>query len=632
MSIFFFRSKLQIPKLIVGGLFLVLAMTCVHPGKVAAISDSGFQPSHIIDNNIFTNDNAMSVQDIQNFLNAKVGTCDTYGTQPSTHWDSSASRYYTHAEWGALNGNSAPFTCINEYVENTSTLQNNYSNPSASIPGSISAAQIIWNAAQTYQINPEVILTTLQKEQGLVTDNWPWYSEFQYAMGYSCPDSSGCSGTYADFYKQVDGAAWQFRHYLTSPGAYNYWTGNNYIQYNPNASCGGSIVDIQNSATAALYIYTPYQPDPSALSYKNGTSGTYDSCSSFGNLNFWYYFNTWFGPSLDQNNFCPEITNGGQAGLNGCPDIQPGDFNGDGKTDLAQIWSGGVNTWMSNGDGTYTVSAPYVPFSNYNMTGGIQWITGDFNGDGKTDLAQIWSGGVNVWLSNGNGTYTVESPFLPSPGYDMTNALQWITGDFNGDGKTDLAEITDGGVIVWLSDGNGQFTVEPVYLPFSGYNMTNGEFLAGDFNDNGKTDLVHIWSGGVNTWFSNGNGAFNVPATYIPSSNYDMNGGFYWKVADVTGNGKDDLLHLWSGGVNTWMSNGDGTYTVHSPFLPFPNYNMTNGYEFLAGDYNGSGKVGLAHIWSGGVNTWMSNGDGTYTVPSPYVPFSGYYTGGGEWY
>jgi len=66
-----------------------------------------------------------------------------------------------------------------------------------------------------------------------------------------------------------------------------YILGNNYIQYNPNASCGGTTVDIVNHSTQALYNYTPYQPNPSAL---NAGYGMGDSCGAYGNRNFYEYF------------------------------------------------------------------------------------------------------------------------------------------------------------------------------------------------------------------------------------------------------------------------------------------------------------------------------------------------------
>ncbi len=269
-------------------------------GKSAALSGSDFQAGRVIDDSVFTNAGAMNDsnpgqpawQYIQNFLNAKIGTCDTNGTRASSHWDSAANRYYTDAEWGSMHGDPAPFTCINFFVENPTTQQNNYANPSAQISGGQTAAQIIWNAAQANDINPEVILVTLQKEQGLVTDYWPWYNEYQEAMGYSCPDTGNCNASYSDFAAQVNGAAAQMHYAFTHPGAFNYWIGNNYILYNPNTSCGGSTVNIQNAATAVLYIYTPYQPNAAAL---NNLTGTGDSCSAYGVRNFWYYFNSWFG-------------------------------------------------------------------------------------------------------------------------------------------------------------------------------------------------------------------------------------------------------------------------------------------------------------------------------------------------
>ncbi len=331
MVAFTHRRKISLIKaLVVGFIGLLLVIPYLPLAQLAgAISGSDFQAGHIIDNAIFTNSGAMSVQDIQNFLNAKQPNCDTNGALSNTYWYDVTTGYVGSSRERDANGNltgkdvqvttsratygqrydsfynttiaTAPYICLKSYVENVTTNQNNLQNPGATIPNGISAAQIIANAAQQYQINPEVILATLQKEQGLVTDDWPWVNEYQEAMGYSCPDTpQGCSSSYADFFKQVDSATWQFRYYLSHPNAYNYWVGNNYIQYSPTVSCGGTTVTIDNSATAALYIYTPYQPDAAALANLTGSG---DSCSSYGNRNFWLFFNEWFGSSLESTDF-----------------------------------------------------------------------------------------------------------------------------------------------------------------------------------------------------------------------------------------------------------------------------------------------------------------------------------------
>jgi len=336
---------------------------------------------------------------------------------------------------------------------------------------------------------------------------------------------------------------------------------------------------------------------------------------------------------IDTQDQCPTVP--GVLGNNGCPANKPNivaDVSGDGKADLLHIWSGGVNTWLANGNGTYTVANPFKPFADYSMTSGFDWKIGDFNGDGKSDLAHLWNGGVNTWLSNGNGTYTVANPFKPFADYTMSNNLDWEVGDFNGDGKSDLAHLWYGGVNTWLSNGDGTYTVANPYLPVSGYSMTGGiGWKVGDFNHDGKTDLLHIWSGGVNTWLSNGDGTYTVTNPYLPSG-YSMTStsSIDFKVGDFNGDGKTDLVHLWAGGMNTWLSNGDGTYAVTNPYLP-SGYSMTStsSIDWKIGDFNGDGKTDFLHLWTGGANTWLSNGNGTYTVTNPYLPVSGYSMTGG---
>ena len=231
---------------------------------------SAFEPGNIIDDNVFTHANSMSVDQIQSFLNSKVPTCDTWGTQRSEFGGG------TRRQWAEARGHSAPFTCLKDYQEN-----------------GLSAAQIIYNKSREFSINPQVMLVLLQKEQSLVTDTWPISTQYKTATGYGCPDTAPCDQQYFGLSNQITWASRMFRSIMNaSPGWYTpYVLGNNFIRYSPDASCGGSTVNIQNRATQALYNYTPYQPNRAALDAGWGSA----PCGAYGNRNFYLYFTSWFG-------------------------------------------------------------------------------------------------------------------------------------------------------------------------------------------------------------------------------------------------------------------------------------------------------------------------------------------------
>ncbi len=258
--------------------------------KASALSGGDFQAGRIIDDAIFTNKNSMTVQQIQAFLNSKMPTC--WIDHPIYTSPSSGNTYYP------------PYTCLKDYQENPTAKTNNYGqyNPDgtpASIVGGISAAQIIWDAGQEYNINPQALIVLLQKEQGLVTDDWPILPQYEKATGYACDDSGGIATCSSSFYQQVNDAAWQFRNDMngiTVPGAWGpFGVGLVNIYYSPNAVCATKSVYIENKATAVLYKYTPYTPNDAALANLYGTG---DGCSAYGNRNFWRYFNDWFGNTL----------------------------------------------------------------------------------------------------------------------------------------------------------------------------------------------------------------------------------------------------------------------------------------------------------------------------------------------
>ena len=264
--------------------------------KTANATSIGWMAGRIIDDSVFTDKSSMTASQIQTFLNAKVPTCDTYGQQISEFGAGDANHDGTSNtaadialvdddndgiirrwEIGKYYYNQTTFTCLKSYKEDN-----------------LSASQIIYNASQTYSISPRVLLVLLQKEQSLVTDDWPTNSQYLHATGFGCPDTAECDTQYYGFINQVTMAALMYHSIMIdSPDWYTpYNLGDNYIRYNPDAACGGSTVYIQNRATQALYNYTPYQPNTATLDANWGVSVT---CGAYGNLNFYRYFTAWFG-------------------------------------------------------------------------------------------------------------------------------------------------------------------------------------------------------------------------------------------------------------------------------------------------------------------------------------------------
>ncbi len=268
---------------VMGVIGIVVALAMPAPAK--ALSGSDFSAGNIISNGIFFNGSDMDAATIQSFLNSKVPVCDTNGTQ--------AYGGTTRAAYSTSKGYPPPYTCLKDYHENVPMKAAETGLCTGLGSGVKSAAQIIYEVGVSCGVNPKVLIVLLQKEQSLVTDDWPWPTQYRSATGYGCPDTAACDSEYYGFFNQVYNAARQFKRYGRDAQLFTYRAGvNNYIQYNPNSSCGGSSVYIQNQATASLYNYTPYQPNPPAL---NNLYGSGDACSAYGNRNFWRMYNDWFG-------------------------------------------------------------------------------------------------------------------------------------------------------------------------------------------------------------------------------------------------------------------------------------------------------------------------------------------------
>jgi hypothetical protein len=270
------------------GPIITAAATITLPSHAAALSGNDFQSGRIVDDGVYFNNGGFTVQDIQTFLNSKVPSCDTNGTQPYNGT--------TRAQYGASKGFPAPYTCLKDFHQTTTNKPAEAGLCTGYGQVNQSSAEIIFGVAQSCGINPRVLIVLLQKEQALVTDDWPWSRQYDAATGYGCPDTAACDTQYSGFFNQVYSAARQFKYYAKNANSFNFLANrNNSIQYNPSAGCGSSNVTIQNQSTADMYNYTPYQPNQAAL---NNLDGSGDGCSAYGNRNFWVYYSRWFGSTF----------------------------------------------------------------------------------------------------------------------------------------------------------------------------------------------------------------------------------------------------------------------------------------------------------------------------------------------
>lgn len=245
----------------------------------SAASTAGFRAGNIISDAVMGNYNAMSLAEIQSFLDSK-NRCDNTNYNEYLELSNRYSNITWHWEGEPYNGH---FVCL---------AQEKFGDTNGEIGYGMTAAEIIYAAAQENRINPQVLLVLLQKESSLITDKIPNSLDYSKATGYGCPDTAACDKQYSGFKNQVFRAAELFRYTLDN-GSMTYREGReSYIGYNPSSSCGGSQVYIENRATAALYRYTPYQPNTAAL---NAGYGIGDGCSAYGNRNFYLYFTDWFG-------------------------------------------------------------------------------------------------------------------------------------------------------------------------------------------------------------------------------------------------------------------------------------------------------------------------------------------------
>ena len=252
--------------------------------------------------------------------------------------------------------------------------------------------------------------------------------------------------------------------------------------------------------------------------------------------------------------------------------IGAGAFSGSLHSDLAIADFSSIWVFPGNGDGSF--GAPVDVFDSSSL-GTLE--VGDFNGDGKADIAFVGGccpGGMNVLLGNGDGT------FLPPVLTPLTSdARLRLARDLTGDGRTDLVASSSVGALLFPGNGDGSFASPETLASGS----DTFEAAAGDFDSNGFADLLlSDSSGSVRLFLADGGGILQPPLTIGVGGRTSV-----LAVADFDGDGKLDFA-VDTGPVLVLLGLGNGHF--QSP-LPFP---MNEDPVFIAsGDYDGNGKPDL---------------------------------------
>ncbi|MET9808730.1 FG-GAP-like repeat-containing protein [Streptomyces halstedii] len=288
------------------------------------------------------------------------------------------------------------------------------------------------------------------------------------------------------------------------------------------------------------------------------------------------------------------------------------------------------------------------------LPGESQAVSGDFNGDGREDVAAFYDNGTSpegknraslyAFYSNGNG-FAAPKKVWSTPGGFTASKSKLTSGDYNGDGKDDIAVFYDSGtsdtgnmssIYTFTSNGAGFGAPKKVWTTEGGFTWSKSKVTSGDYNGDGKDDIAVLYDGGSSdtgrvsslyTFTSNGTGFAN------PRKTWTTPGGFTWSASQLTSgdfnkDGKDDIAVFYDGGKSADGKFISSLYTFTSDGTNFANPRKTwtssgsfnwNAAKLTSGDYSGDGRDDIAVLYNRGTSAegvlqsalFTFTGDGT---------------------
>lgn len=293
------------------------------------------------------------------------------------------------------------------------------------------------------------------------------------------------------------------------------------------------------------------------------------------------------------------------SGSSGPIIIGLGDFNSDGKVDVAAVHSPGIslNTLLGDGQGRFSAGKMSM------ISGGAKGLAvGDFNGDGRTDLA-VAASTIYLFLGKADGSLDNTLQFAAG-----TGPVSLVAADFNRDGQLDLAAASRGShnLTVLMGDGKGSFAAAVPYA--LGAQSDPWDVVAADFNRDGKLDLACAdpTDGAVHILLGDGSGRFGAEATFATST--DQRG---LAAGDFNNDGKLDLAvaNGQEGSLSILLGDGSGRLGMPTT-IPIGINNMEFHATVTVSDFDGDRNLDLAYVNAADRQIVLLAGTGTGSFPS----------------
>ncbi|MER6777912.1 MULTISPECIES: FG-GAP-like repeat-containing protein [unclassified Streptomyces] len=326
------------------------------------------------------------------------------------------------------------------------------------------------------------------------------------------------------------------------------------------------------------------------------------------------------------------------------------DYDGDGRSDMAALYSYADGhydqyTFKANSDGTFP-----APYKGYSAPAGSAWATnmkyatGDYNGDGRGDTAILYgydNGSLRLFTALGKADGGFEKPvasWYRAPGSWWFSQVSLQSGDFNGDGRDDLAawyDYTDGHDTLFTFTANVQGGFNEPFpswtAPAGNWELKQAKFAVGDYNGDGRDDLGILYGYGdmttvkLHTFLANPTGGLEYATTSWTSTTWGNWNQAHIQAGDFNGDGRDDIVawYDYSDGhdsLNTFVSTSSANGSFNAPYsawsTPAGNYWYDSMPQVVTGDYNGDGKDDLGVMYGYGTGTsrmftWTAKPDGS---------------------